>query len=72
LKRKKDRFVWGDEQQAAFRQLKEALTTVLQIPEFSKEFALVCDASDVAISAVLHHRVRLPVVVTHRTQMFRL
>jgi hypothetical protein len=26
----------------------------LKIPDFSKEFTLVCDASDVAISAVLH------------------
>lgn len=30
---------------------------MLQIPDFSKEFALVTDASDVAVSAVLHQRV---------------
>jgi transposase InsO family protein len=56
LKRKDVKFVWGDVQQVAFQQLKEALATppVLQIPDFSKEFTLVCDASDVAISAVLH------------------
>jgi hypothetical protein len=29
---------------------------VLQIPDFSKEFTLICDASDVAISAVLHQK----------------
>jgi hypothetical protein len=56
LKRKNVKFVWGDVQQSAFLQLKESLMTppVLQIPDFSKEFTLVCDASDVAISAVLH------------------
>jgi hypothetical protein len=58
LKRKNARFVWDDAQQAAFRYLKEALTTppVLQRPHFSKEFTLVCDASDVDISVVLHQR----------------
>ena len=58
LKRKNVRFVWGDAQQSAFLQLKEALSTppVLQIPDFSREFTLVCDASDVAISAVLHQK----------------
>jgi hypothetical protein len=56
LKRKNASFVWGDAQQAAFCQLKEALGTppVLHIPDFSKEFTLICDARDVAISAVLH------------------
>jgi hypothetical protein len=58
LKRKNIRFVWGDVQQPAFQQLKEALATplVLQISDFSKEFTLICDASDVAISAVLHQK----------------
>jgi hypothetical protein len=57
LKRKNAGFVWGDAQQAEFPQLKEALTTppVWQIPDFPKEFNLVCDASDV-ISAALHQR----------------
>jgi hypothetical protein len=56
LKRKNAKFVWAEIQQSAFRQLKEALVTppVLQIPDFSKEFTLICDASDVAVSAVLH------------------
>jgi len=30
---------------------------VLQIPDFSKEFVLVTDASDLAVSAILHQRV---------------
>jgi hypothetical protein len=29
---------------------------VLQIPDFPREFTLVCDASDIAISAVLHQK----------------
>jgi hypothetical protein len=58
LKRKNAKFVWGESQQTAFDKLKAALSTppVLQIPDFSKEFVLVCDSSDVAISAVLHQR----------------
>jgi hypothetical protein len=58
LKRKNARFVWGETQQAAFERLKEALSTppVLQIPDFSRGFTLVCDASEVAISAVLHQK----------------
>jgi hypothetical protein len=37
--------------------LKEALSTLLlQIPDFSSKFTLVCDASNVAISAVLHRK----------------
>jgi hypothetical protein len=58
LKRKNTKFVWGAAQQSAFCQLKQPLATptVLQIPESSKEFTLACDASDVAISAVLHQK----------------
>jgi hypothetical protein len=56
LKRKNVKFVWEGPQQLAFSRLKEAMATppVLQIPDFSREFVLVCDASDLAISAVLH------------------
>jgi hypothetical protein len=58
LKRKNVRFVWGDAQQSTFQQLKEALATppVFQIRVFSKDITLVCDASDIAISAVLHQK----------------
>jgi hypothetical protein len=56
LKRKNARFVWGDTQRSAFERLQEGLSTppVLQIPDFSQKFTLVCDASDVAISTVLN------------------
>ena len=52
-------FAWCDEHQAAFEALKQALcgAMVLQIPDFNKEFVLVTNASDVAVSAILHQRV---------------
>ena len=58
LKKKGARFVWTVEHQAAFDSLKQALSEapVLQVPDFSKEFMLVTDASDLAISAVLNQR----------------
>jgi hypothetical protein len=58
LKRNNAKFEWGDNQQSAFISLKEALATppVLQIPDFSLDFSLHCDASDIAISAVLHQK----------------
>jgi hypothetical protein len=52
LKQKGVRFVWGDEQQTSFDSLKRALSeaSVLQIPDFEKEFVLVTDAIDAAVS----------------------
>jgi hypothetical protein len=59
LKRKGARFVWGADQQASSDSLKSALceAPVLQIPDFKKEFVLVTDVSDVAVSAVLNQRI---------------
>jgi hypothetical protein len=59
LKRKAVQFVWFSKHQATFESLKQALCEVptLQIPDFSKEFVLVTDASDLAVSAVLHQRI---------------
>jgi hypothetical protein len=50
--------VWDEPQSRAFEQLKVSISTplVLQVHIFSKEFVLVCDSSDVAISAVLNQR----------------
>ena len=47
LLRKKQRWLWGDEQRKAFGELKNALTTapVLARPDFSKPFYVQCDAS---------------------------
>jgi hypothetical protein len=59
LKRKGVPFMWGEEHQLAFESLKRALceAPVLQIPDFTREFILVTDASDLAISAILNQRV---------------
>jgi hypothetical protein len=59
LKKKGAKFVWTEEHQLAFDSLKQALSEapVLQDPDFKKEFVLVTDASDLAISAALNQRV---------------
>ena len=56
LKKKGARFVWTHKHQIAFDSLKRALyeAPVLQVPNFSKEFILVTDASDLAVSAILN------------------
>jgi hypothetical protein len=46
LKRKNVRFAWGTPQRGAFEKLKDSISTppVLQVPDFSKEFVLICDS----------------------------
>jgi hypothetical protein len=58
LKRKGVAFAWGPEHQKGFEALKQALcqAPVLQVPDFGKNFVLTTDASDRAISVVLHQR----------------
>jgi hypothetical protein len=48
-------FLWTDQAQEAFQLLKQALlqAPVLTVPDFSKEFTIGTDASDVGFSAVL-------------------
>jgi hypothetical protein len=59
LKRKNAVFCWDEPQREAFEHLKEAISTppVLQVPDFARKFVLVCDSSDVAVSAVLNQRI---------------
>jgi len=59
LKKKGVAFAWREQHQAAFESLKRALSEapVLQIPDFSKEFVLATDASDLVVSAALQQRV---------------
>jgi hypothetical protein len=53
---KKEGFSWSPDAEAAFFQLKDALTTtlVLQLPDFSKDFVVECGASRFGIGVVLH------------------
>jgi len=55
LTRKDEKWKWGEEQQAAFKQLKSIFTTrpVLATPELDKEFRVEADASNFATGGVL-------------------
>lgn len=50
-------FHWGDTQNEALEQLKQALSqnVMLHFPDMSKPFTIDCDASKVALSHVLMH-----------------
>lgn len=52
---KKDGFVWTPTAEAAFDKLKVALisTPVLALPDFTKDFTIECDASDVGLGVIL-------------------
>jgi len=51
-------FVWGEQQQRAMHQLKQAITTAptLIIPDLAQPFIVHCDASGFAVSGVLSQR----------------
>jgi transposase InsO family protein len=55
LTRKNQNFVWGPSQQEAFERMKDKLCTtpVLAYPNFKLPFILTCDASKLAVGAVL-------------------
>jgi hypothetical protein len=59
LKKKGVPFVWCEEHQEAFESLNQALceAPVPQIPHFAREFVIVTDSSDLAVTVVLHQRV---------------
>jgi len=53
---KREAFSWSDEAERAFLDLKRALVTapLLQLPNFSRQFVIDCDASGSGFGAVLH------------------
>lgn len=55
LLKKNTKFVWNAMCDNSFRKLKNLLMTppILQYPNFEKEFSITCDASNIAIGAVL-------------------
>lgn len=55
LLKKNQPWNWGDEQKAAFQDLKQCLTTspILRCPDFSLPFTIETDASNVGLGAVL-------------------
>ena len=55
MTRKDEKWKWGEEQQAAFEQLKLVFTTrpVLATPELDKEFRVEVDASNFVTGGVL-------------------
>jgi len=55
LVRKNKKWSWGDEQEKAFKQLKQVLTTrlVLVAPDLDKEMRVEADASEYATGGVL-------------------
>lgn len=55
LTRKASEWVWGDEQEDAFKTLKGRLTTapILQTPNYDTPWIVDCDASNTAVGAVL-------------------
>ena len=60
LTRKSTTFLWGGEEEAAFKNLKHAITTapVLALPDFSKLFVVKADASGMGIGAVFEQEDR--------------
>ncbi|GFX61226.1 retrovirus-related Pol polyprotein from transposon 297 [Trichonephila clavipes] len=68
LKKKEAKFNWSTEAQDSFDKIKRALTEapVLQLPNFTEQFNLFTDASEVGIGAVLNQNHR-PIAFKSRT-----
>lgn len=54
--KKGELFIWTSITEEAFQTLKQALISapVLAMPDFSKQFVIETDASDLGVGAVLH------------------
>jgi hypothetical protein len=55
LLRKAEKWVWGEKQEKAFQDIKDALLadTCLALPNMDQEFVILCDASTDGLGAVL-------------------
>jgi hypothetical protein len=55
VKKKNKSFRWMEEDEKSFKVLKEKITEkpILVLPDFGKEFQVRCDASGLAVGAVL-------------------
>ena len=55
LTQDKVKFQWGQDQEAAFNQLKYLLATspILKLPDYNLEFILTTDASSASVGAVI-------------------
>ena len=58
LVKKEQKWIWGDAQEEAFKQLKNAFSTtpILTMPDPGEPFILECDASDFATGAILSQK----------------
>jgi hypothetical protein len=58
LIKKNEKFIWGEEQNIAFRKCKEELLNekVLRLADFGKPFILYTDASDMAVGCILSQK----------------
>jgi hypothetical protein len=70
LLEKNAKFVWSDQCQASFEELKKRLTTspVLVLPDLSKKFSIYCDASRQGLGCVLMQEGR---VVAYTSRQLR-
>ena len=72
LLKKGQKFIWSEECEKAFSNLKNELMahTLLSYPDFQKEFILQCDASNVGIGYVLSQKkddIEMPISMSGRT-----
>jgi hypothetical protein len=65
---KKDAFKWSTEAEEAFWALQRVLTTtsILQLPDFNRDFIVECDASGTGLGAVLHQGGGLVAFFSHQ------
>ena len=70
LLEKNAKFVWSEECQTNFEELKKRLTTtlVLVLPDLSKNFSIYCDASNQGLRCVLMQKGR---VVAYASRQLR-